>query len=37
MFLYAVLVMENLDKCFDRNAFDEEISKAVFPTGIEQA
>ncbi|ROW00049.1 hypothetical protein VPNG_08321 [Cytospora leucostoma] len=37
MFLYAELVMRNLEDCYDRKTFREEISNSVFPTGIEQA
>lgn len=37
MFLYAELVMNNLIDCYDRGTFEEEISSAVFPQGIEQA
>lgn len=37
MFLYAKLVMDNLDDCCDRKTFKEEISSSVFPTGIEEA
>lgn len=37
MFLYAMLIMENLNMCTTREEFYDEMKTAVFPKKIEDA